>query len=396
MLLQFWGAPVRRRIVFVLAGLLGGAAVVAQELPTIRHRPIQYFVPGHRVEVLAAVSDESGVDTVRCYFRQEGAVEYSYVDMAPVGGDQYRGVLPAPSDENSEIEYMFLLVTGAGCLFRTDPFVVRAGDEREQAKGAPQWQQVAENEAVAVGTDLETTLAGIPGFDDAIELAAAVPEERYGITGGVYGEPDDDDQGAGGALLPGPAGVIFCGVIPAATIVAAASTGGAGGGLAAGVGVAAAAAGGVVAATNDGGGSSGGGGSLDPPVECTSSTSPILFSASGGESLGTPAGDPWTTVIPLPVGPSPELPIVVFANILGDAGPVCECFGDNIFQVFYDGVLIADTGNVSQGQTGTGSGSSSGSATEVIVEVLSCNEGCDEENGHSWTVDIEVSCGSLG
>ena len=401
MLMQLWHAPgLRRAGALVLSFAMvapGFAAQDAQVLPNIRHAPIPYFVPGHRVEVLAEVSDESGVETVRCYFRQKGAVAYSYVDMVPAGGDQYRGVLPAPADENGEIEYMFLVATGAGCLFRTDPFVVGAGDDEEQAAGAPEWQQVAETDVVAVGTDLEDTLAGVPGFDDAIELIAAAPDERYGITSGVYGEPEEDDDEAAGAVLPGMGGAVFCAVIPASAIVAATqigATGAAGGGLAAvGVGIAAT-AGGVIAGTQDGG-SSGGGGSFDPSGSCDPSEPTILSFGPFFEPEGAPAGDPWVTPLQLNLGSSPATPIELIVSIEGEAGPFCECFGDNTFQVDYEGSTIASTGIVEPGEPPVmAQGFGLGSSTELTVRVFSCNEGCDDENGHSWAVRVEAFCGS--
>lgn len=383
--------------IMVMCMAVGTTPLGAESLPTVRHRPIQYFVPGYRVEVLASVSDESGVDTVRCYFRQKGAVEYSYVDMSPVGGDQYRGVLPAPESENNEIEYLFLLVTGARCVFRSNPFVLGAGNERQQAGEPPRWQQVSEDEPLQVGTDLETTLAGIPGFDDAVALAAAAPEERYGVTGELYGTAGDTEDRPGGAAAGlGPADVVFCGVVPVsigllatlssgggasgAGAAGAAGAGGIGvGAVAAGVGVAAAVGGGVAAAGGGGGG--GGSPAFDPGpgTLCAQEFFEVISQPTDVVSATTPVQ---ATGIPV------DQVVVRVAAVLSFDAMGCEPNTDT-FGVLYQGAPLFQP--VSTCTTGSASGGALGSADFVVV-TYEHGDTLFDATGYQWSVNVDFFC----
>ncbi len=421
--------PVERRLCALLLCVVVAATTgVAAELttPTIRHRPIQYFVPGHRVEVLAQVSDESGVETVRCYFRQKGAVDYSYVDMVPVGGDQYRGVLPAPESGTNEFEYLFLTVTGARCVFRTEAFAAGARDEPE----TPLWQAVPEDEPLTVNTDLAATLEGVPGFEDTVELASAPPEERYGITGELYGTPQD--EAAGGPGL-GPADVIFCGLVPVTILsgVAASGTGSGGGasgasagtsagtstaaagttaaagataGAAAGVGVGTIAAGAAIVGGAVAGGvaaAGGGGGGGDGPAP----SSPFCAVEPGSVNfLGQAVSASTFGTFPLLVTrietlniPSGQEVIQVQVNFSFDSGGTDSTepdFGLDTFSLIYEGSTIFSQRTASSGTTVVTAESFSGNPFVDVVYEHDHAEG-EDSTGFQWSATVSFTCGEI-
>jgi hypothetical protein len=71
----------------------------------IVHDPVTEIKTGMRTSLMAEVSDESGVEVVRAYFKHESGANYLFINLMPTGSNQYRGDLPAASVANSTMEY---------------------------------------------------------------------------------------------------------------------------------------------------------------------------------------------------------------------------------------------------------------------------------------------------
>ena len=73
------------------------ATIAATNVTTeISHKPVDSFVPGQRLRVLAEVEDEAGVNLVRCYFKTPEEADFVFVPMSLDENGQYAGILPAP------------------------------------------------------------------------------------------------------------------------------------------------------------------------------------------------------------------------------------------------------------------------------------------------------------
>jgi len=84
--------------------LLSAALAVANDPPEVAHEPALCTVPDKPLSLCAAVSDDGNVAVARIYFRREGEVYYSFVQMA-FTGVSYCGTLPAPRERAKTIEY---------------------------------------------------------------------------------------------------------------------------------------------------------------------------------------------------------------------------------------------------------------------------------------------------
>ena len=60
-----------------------GITATAEPISTtaIKHKPIQYFVPGKRIKIDAEVTDKEVIKLVRCYFRATEESGYVFVPM---------------------------------------------------------------------------------------------------------------------------------------------------------------------------------------------------------------------------------------------------------------------------------------------------------------------------
>jgi hypothetical protein len=84
--------------------LLSAALAAADDPPAVEHQPSLCTVPGKPLSLCAAVSDDGNVAVARIYFRREGEVYYSFVQMS-FTGVSYCGTLPAPRERAKTIEY---------------------------------------------------------------------------------------------------------------------------------------------------------------------------------------------------------------------------------------------------------------------------------------------------
>lgn len=242
-----WNVGMVRLLVILLALSMSVGPVFAETAKAttkVKHKPLKYFVPGHRISVTADVTDEKGVDLVRCYFKTESQADYVFVGMSPLQGKTYQGILPAPGAETRRIDYLFLAVNKDNQVVKTQTFAVGKKDE----DAPPPWQQAGSDGSIQVGTEVAQTPETMAGFSDSIVLDVVESSARFGIVaGGIYAVTAAELGGTSGAAAAASAGTISASAgLSTAAIV----------GISAGV--AAAAAGGVAAASS--GGSDGDGG----------------------------------------------------------------------------------------------------------------------------------------
>lgn len=189
---------------FVFISSLNISILTAQVTPTtnISHSLVQFFIPGHRIQVKALITDEVGVMLVRCYFKSKGEENFVFVDMPLEAGNEYAGIIPAPSEELEKIEYLFLVVNNNKIVFRTNVFeAVRKEDEIP-----PDWQKVDSGGHVSVKTELAQAAPTIPGFTDSIVTDGVESGFRFGyVVEGIY----TPNQMAGEA----PAGAVNGGTV---------------------------------------------------------------------------------------------------------------------------------------------------------------------------------------
>ena len=101
--------------------LLSAAFAAADDPPAVEHQPALCTVPDKPLSLCAAVSDDGNVAVARIYFRREGEVYYSFVQMT-FTGVSYCGTLPAPRERAKTIEYYVQAVDDAYQPARTSTF----------------------------------------------------------------------------------------------------------------------------------------------------------------------------------------------------------------------------------------------------------------------------------
>ena len=211
-----WGAALWAMMLFVLApGFDGQLGAQTTPKTNISHTPVDYFVPGFRIQVKALISDEGGVMLVRCYFRAKGEADYVFVDMPLVVGNEYEGILPAPSESTEEIEYLLLVVNNDGVVVRSQEFTSKRADDQEK----PPWQEVDSSGDITIKTEVAQAPETVAGFSDSIVGDAVESAFRFGyVVEGIY----LISQMVGAA----PVGVISGGTVAATTTTGAATAGG--------------------------------------------------------------------------------------------------------------------------------------------------------------------------
>jgi hypothetical protein len=110
-----------KRFVASALVLLSAALAVANDPPAVDHQPALCTVPDKPLSLCAAVSDDGNVAVARIYFRREGEVYYSFVQMA-FTGVSYCGTLPAPRERAKTIEYYVQAVDDSYQPQRTSTF----------------------------------------------------------------------------------------------------------------------------------------------------------------------------------------------------------------------------------------------------------------------------------
>ncbi|HOP47941.1 MAG TPA: hypothetical protein PK874_09780 [Desulfobacteraceae bacterium] len=219
-------------------------AAEIKSLTEMKHNPPKYFVPDHRIQLDADVSDPAGVELVRCYFKAAGEADFVFVPMANTEKNDYAGILPAPSPATEQIEYLFLAVNRNNEVVKSQSFIIN----REEKKEAPAWQEIAKEGEIQVSMELDQVPAELAGFSDSIAMNAVESGLRFGVVaGGLYlSKAGESASVSGKAAAATNAGTITAEKRFNSAILAAVL-------------------GGAVLAGAGGGG--GGGGSSTPPVE---------------------------------------------------------------------------------------------------------------------------------
>ena len=180
-------------MIFVMVLLLGTGPLFlprpslhAAQVPAstkVIHTPIPHFVPEHRITVEARVTDESGIDLVRCYFKADMQAEYVFVPMTETRAGHFQAILPAPADYAEQIRYLILVVNQNRQVVKTQAFSVeKALDPKE----VPAWQKAGMDESIAVYTELPTPPETLAGFTDNVTLDVVESSLRFGMVAGIY------------------------------------------------------------------------------------------------------------------------------------------------------------------------------------------------------------------
>ena len=290
------------RVIFLMLILLMGigghlaspARLSAASIPVtteVKHKPIKYFVSGHRIALDAKVTDESGVKLVRCYFKADEQAEYVFVPMTMGDGQEYRAILPAPADYAEKIRYIFLVVNVNQQVVKTQSFMVEKADHGTKP---PAWQEVGETGDVSVYTEVAQPPETMAGFSDSVTVDAVESSLRFGMVAGIYSASATAAAGSatGAAAAATSAGTISTAAGISTTVILATAAG-----VAAGVGAIAAAGGG-------GGGDNGGEEKINPNASISwgDSDSPADDSFQAvlcNETLGTASSVRTRTGLPV-------------------------------------------------------------------------------------------------
>lgn len=203
----------------------------------ITHSPIETFVPGKRVQILAKISDDAGIDVVRCYFKTPAEENYVFVPMSLNADGKYEGILPAPSDATETIQYILLAVNGNNQVVKTQEFSAAKGEKSDAEGGA------AYADTLQVYSEVSAEAAP-QGFSDSIAMDLVESGARFGlVVGGLYAV----NAAAGAGTTGAAASAVSAGSVAAGAGVSTTAL------VVGGVVTAAAVAGGAAAAGSDGG-----------------------------------------------------------------------------------------------------------------------------------------------
>lgn len=218
-----------------LTGLVGVTVVsatlaAASETPgtRIEHRPVESVSAGERIGISAKVSDPSGVELVRAYFRAQDASDFSFVGMELMRRGSFEGTLPAPANGTDWIDYLLLAKNGANQVVKSQTFRMRV----EPSVETPSYET-----PIRVHTELEQAPRTVGGFRDNIVIDVVESGARYGVVAGLTNVSSAGGAGAGGSASFGgtvaasrPLGMGAVAVGGLALLGLAAAGGGGGGG----------------------------------------------------------------------------------------------------------------------------------------------------------------------
>ena len=157
---------------------------------SIKHKPFDYFVPGKRIDVTADVSDPSGVDLVRCYFRAEEHADYVFVSMGTTYGSAFQGVIPAPDSQTKTLQYLFLVKNKRDAVAKTQVFYIK----REEDKPILPWQQIKSEDVIQASTELDEVPDAVMGFSDQIKVDAVESSARFFLVADTCSESSSGES----------------------------------------------------------------------------------------------------------------------------------------------------------------------------------------------------------
>jgi hypothetical protein len=218
-------------VVFYIFTFFPVSAIAAKSKTEITHEPIEYYQSGKRIALEADISDREGINLVRLYFKSDIQAEFLFVPMTKKGGDEYKGILPAPNDTAKSITYLFLVVNNDNVVVRSQEFVARLNDD----KSTPAWQKVAADDQIQLYSEIPEMTEVPAGFTDSIAMDVVESGVRFGmVVGGIYAFEHAGTAAAagsasgassGGAVVAGAGGMSGLGVAAAVVGVAAAGGG---------------------------------------------------------------------------------------------------------------------------------------------------------------------------
>ncbi len=235
----------------VMAAEAGGGQQAAKPVTEIMHKPVENVEAGKRITLYTEVSDPSGIDLVRIYFKAQDAADYSFVALKAVekeekslwekfkslnsdfNGQGFAGVLPAPAKGAASFDYLVLIKNRANVVVKSQTYKVNVSDSDQAADAAA--------EPVQVYTELNQAPSQITGFSDSMTIDIVESGSKLGAVAGLY---SGLSSGGGGTVSGGTVAASSGGFTTTAAVVGS---------------VAAVAVVGGVAAAAGGGGSSGGG-----------------------------------------------------------------------------------------------------------------------------------------
>ncbi len=198
----------------------------------VTHKPIDYFVPGKRIELEAEVIDKKGVETVRCYFKVSEEADFVFVHTEKFKKNRYKAILPAPADFTDSFQYLFLIVNMDQQVVRTQTFHVY----RDNEKGLPDWQKIDSRDDIAIYTELAEAPETVPGFSDSISIDVVESSARFGMVSGIYSASAMASSGGSAAGVTGAGTAAGSGASGAGAAASAGATGAGTTATAAGVG----------------------------------------------------------------------------------------------------------------------------------------------------------------
>ncbi len=209
---------------------IGFADQLQKANTAIKHKHAGKVKAGTRISLKANVSDDSGVKSVRAYFKATGATDYSFVKMQAVDGNTYVGTLPAPASSSAGLDYLILVENGDSLIIKTQTYAVSVGENPNAATA------VAGNAKLKVYTELAEQPDELVGFADKISIDTVPPAEKLGVIAGLYsassaGHSTSTARDAG--AVEASAGISTTAIVIGAVAAAAAigvAAGGSGGG----------------------------------------------------------------------------------------------------------------------------------------------------------------------
>ncbi len=177
-------------------------AAGASDVPAVKpsteivHKPLESVEAGKRIELYTEISDESGVDVVRVYFKSKDAGDFSFIAMKQVEnqekglfekfkslgsdfkGQGYSGVLPAPANESKSFQYLVLVKNKENTVVKSQTYEVAVEDDEDGG--------LAAGEPVQVYTELSEAPKTIVGFSDNIAIDIVESGAKFGAVAGLY------------------------------------------------------------------------------------------------------------------------------------------------------------------------------------------------------------------
>lgn len=162
----------------------------------ILHIPIEEAKTGKRITIYTEISDDSGIDVVRVYFRADDSTDYYFVILEPVENREYNlyekfksigdnfdgaafeGILPAPSKGTQKIEYLILVKNNANQVIKTQIYQMELEDSEDDAK--------VFGEPIKVYTELPNQPSTVSGFTDNIVWDVVESSSKFGVAAGLY------------------------------------------------------------------------------------------------------------------------------------------------------------------------------------------------------------------